>query len=91
MANSQVQVFILHLGLQQSIGPGDLRSMWATACESPDIAVSRRPSAHGHQASERPCFGLWAGRQFHRVPAEKRMRALLEASGFHFTLTHTAL
>ncbi len=90
MTNQQVQVFILHLGSQQSIGPDDLRVMWATACESLDIAVSRRPLGHGHN-SGRPCFGLWAGRQFHRVPAEKRMRALLEARGFLFTLTHTAL
>lgn len=90
MANQQVQVFILHLGQQQSIGPGDLRLMWATACESLDIAVTRRPQGHD-QGAARPCFSLWAGRQFHRVPAEKRMRALLEARGFHFTLTHTAL
>jgi hypothetical protein len=90
VSHQQVQVFILHLGLQQSIGPDDLRVMWATACESLDIAVSRRTVGHGH-ATGRPCFGLWAGRQFHRVPAEKRMRALLEARGFHFTLTHTAL
>lgn len=90
MSHQQVQVFILHLGLQQSIGPHDLRMMWATACESMDIAVSRRPLGHGHTTA-RPCFSLWAGQQFHRGPAEKRMRALLEARGFHFTLTHTAL
>ncbi|CAN7146323.1 hypothetical protein LJR168_000017 [Pseudoxanthomonas sp. LjRoot168] len=90
MSKQHVQVFILHLGSQQSIGPGDLRVMWATACESPDIAVSRRPATHGH-ATARPCFELWAGRQFHRAPAERRMRALLESRGFLFTLTHTAL
>ncbi|MBL8257769.1 MAG: hypothetical protein JNJ62_14300 [Pseudoxanthomonas mexicana] len=90
MANQHVQVYILHLGSQQSISPDDLRVMWATACESMDVAVSRRPLGHGHQTS-RPCFGLWAGRQFHRVPAEQRIRALLEARGFLFTLTHTAL
>ncbi|HEV7272378.1 hypothetical protein [Pseudoxanthomonas sp.] len=91
MSHQQVQVFILHLGQQQSIGPDDLRVMWATACESMDIAVSRRPPSQGQHANGRPCFGLWAGRQFHRVPAEKRMRRLLEARGFQFTLTHTAL
>ena len=90
MSKQHVQVFILHLGSQQSIGPGDLRVMWATACESMDIAVSRRPVAHGNHAS-RPCFELWAGRQFHRAPAERRMRELLESRGFLFTLTHTAL
>jgi len=90
VSNQQVQVFILHLGPQQSIGPGDLRVMWATACESTDIAVSRRSTGNGHTTG-RPCFSLWAGRQFHRVPAERRMRALLEARGFLFTLTHTAL
>ena len=90
MANHQTQVFILYLGSQQSIGPCDLRVMWATACESLDIAVSRRPPGHGNHTG-RPCFGLWAGREFHRAPAERRMRALLEARGFLFTLTHTAL
>ena len=69
MANHQTQVFILHLGSQQSIGPCDLRVMWATACESLDIAVSRRPPGHGNHTG-RPCFGLWAGREFHRAPAQ---------------------
>jgi hypothetical protein len=90
VANHQTQVFILHLGSQQSIGPGDLRVMWATACESLDIAVSRRAPGHGNSTG-RPCFSLWAGREFHRAAAERRMRALLEARGFLFTLTHTAL
>ena len=89
MVNQHVQVFLLHLGSQQSIGPDDLRVMWATACESLDIAVSRRPTGQG-QNTGRPCFGLWASRQFHRVPAEQRMRALLEARGYLFTLTHIA-
>ena len=90
MPYSQVQVFILHLGSRQSIGPDDLRVMWATACESLDIAVSRRPPGNGTHTG-RPCFGLWAGSHYHRAPAERRLRALLDARGFLFTLTHTAL
>ncbi len=90
MANRHVQVFILHLGTRQSISPDTLRVIWATACESVDIAVARRPSASGFD-THRPSFSLLAGHQFHRVPAERRLRALLEARGFLFTLTHTAL
>jgi hypothetical protein len=87
VSHQQIQVFILHLGAQQSIGPHDLRTMWSTACASRDIAVSRRSA--GTQASGRPCYSLWAGRDFHRVAAEQRMRALLEARGYRFTLTST--
>lgn len=89
MSHQRTQVFILHLGTRQSIGPDDLRVMWATACESLDISVSRRSSGSGSNG-DRPCFGLWVGNQFRREAAEKRMRALLESRGFLFTLTHTA-
>lgn len=89
LKQQQTQVFILHLGAQQSIGPTDLRTMWATACSSLDIAVSRRVS--GVRTQGRPCYTLWAGRDFHRAAAEQRLRALLEARGYRFTLTCTAL
>lgn len=88
MAREQRQVFVLHVGARQSIGPDDLRIMWATACESLDISVSRRMRPGAGQG--RPCYGLWVGKVFNRVAAEERMRAMLEARGFLFTLTHTA-
>lgn len=90
MQHEQKQVFVLHLGSRQSIGPDDLRAIWATACESLDVRVSRRMQRAGGSAN-RPCYGLWVGRVFNRVPAEQRLRALLEARGYLFTLTNTAL
>lgn len=90
MRREQKQVFVLHLGSRQSIGPDDLRVMWATACESLDVRVSRRPPRVGESAN-RPCYGLWVGRVFNRIPAEQRLRAMLEARGYLFSLTNTAL
>jgi len=90
MRREQKQVFVLHLGSRQSIGPDDLRVMWATACESLDVRVSRRMLNAGG-SSNRPCYGLWVGTAFNRIPAEQRLRAMLEARGYLFTLTNTAL
>lgn len=89
MRREQKQVFVLHLGSRQSIGPDDLRVMWATACESLDVRVSRRLPRTGASAN-RPCYDLWVGRVFNRIPAEQRLRAMLEARGYLFTLTNTA-
>ena len=79
------QVFVLHVGTGQSIGPDDLRVMWATACESLDISVKRRMSG-----ANPPSYGLWAGNGFDRKSAETKMRGLLVARGYRFTLTNTA-
>lgn len=67
-------------------GPDDLRLLWATACESMDIYVSRRVQQSGADG-RRPCYGLWARRTFNPVAAEERLRAMLDARGYLFTLT----
>lgn len=36
------QVFVLHVGAAQSVGPDELRVMWATACDSLDTSVTRQ-------------------------------------------------
>jgi len=79
------QVFVLHVGTSQSIGPADLRAMWATACESLDISVNRKMTG-----ASPPSYGLWVGERFDRKSAETRMRGLLIARGYRFTLTNTA-
>lgn len=82
---NQRQVFVLHVGTGQSIGPDDLRVMWATACESLDISVNRKMTG-----PRPPSHGLWVGERFDRKSAETRMRGLLMARGYRFTLTNTA-
>ncbi len=37
-----------------------------------------------------PSYGLWVGNGFDRKSAETRMRGLLVARGYRFTLTNTA-
>ncbi|MCH6483664.1 hypothetical protein MMG85_08805 [Pseudoxanthomonas sp. LH2527] len=86
MRREQKQVFLLHLGSRQSIGPDDLRVIWATACESGDVHVSRRVQQSSVDGA-RPCYGLWVRRTFNRVAAEERLRAMLDARGYLFTLT----
>ncbi|CAN7488670.1 hypothetical protein LJR143_003165 [Pseudoxanthomonas sp. LjRoot143] len=87
MQREQRQVFLLHLGARQSIGPDDLRVIWATACESMDVRVSRRVQQGSSAEGRRPCYGLWVRRTFNRIAAEERLRAMLDARGFLFTLT----
>jgi len=83
--NERRQVFVLRLGLGQSIGPLALMSIWATACDSPDVGVSRR-TQNNPGYGVRPCYGLWAGYAFDRIPAEQKLRAMLDAGGYFFTL-----
>lgn len=84
--NERRQVFVLRLGLGQSIGPIALRSIWTTACDSPDVGVSRRTQNDAGYGI-RPCYGLWAGHDFNRISTERRLRAMLDADGYFFTLT----
>lgn len=83
--NERRQVFVLRLGLGQSIGPLALRSIWATACDSPDVGVSRRTQNDAGYAI-RPSYGLWARYDFNRIPVEQRLRSILDADGYFFTL-----
>jgi len=86
MRRERRQVFVLRLGLGQSIGPLALRAIWATACDSPDVSVSRRVQNNAGYGM-RPCYGLWAGQAFSRVPTEQKLRDMLDADGYFFTLT----
>ena len=85
MAPRQRKVFILHLSPRQSIGPHDLQAMWSSACRTPDVGVSRNTPPT--RDPSRPSYGLWAGNSFDRDGAEKRMRTMLDARGYFFSLT----
>lgn len=85
MAQRQRKVFILHLSSRQSIGPHDLQAMWSSACGSPDVGVSR--NAPPTRDPSRPSYGLWAGNAFDRTSAERRLRTMLDARGYFFSLT----
>lgn len=87
--NERRQVFVLRLGLGQSIGPLALRSIWATACDSPDVGVSRRTQNNVGYAI-RTSYGLWAGYDFNRITAGQKLRAMLDSDGYLFTLISTA-
>lgn len=78
------KVFVLHVGSRQSIGPHDLRILWATACQSINIDVSRNTVPSREQ--DRPTYGLWADGAQNLNEAESRMRLLLEARGYQFSL-----
>lgn len=86
--NERRQVFVLRLGVGQSIGPTALTAIWATACDSPDVSVSRRAQDNAGYGI-RPCYGLWAGQAISRLPAEQKLRDMLDANGYFFTLTST--
>jgi hypothetical protein len=83
------KLFVLHVGSRQSIGPHDLRVLWATACQSIDIDVSR--NAMASREHDRPTYGLWADRGQNLHEAESRMRFLLEARGYQFSLSSLPL
>jgi hypothetical protein len=87
MQREQRQVYLLRLGAGQFIGPDDLRVIWATACESMDVRVSRRVPQGSSADGGRPCYGLWVRRTFNRTACEERLRAMLVARGFLFLLT----
>lgn len=85
MPPRQRKVFILHLSPRQSIGPQDLHALWSSACRTTDVAVSR--NAPPMRDPSRPSYGLWAGNAFDRDSAEKRLRMMLDARGYFFSLT----
>lgn len=72
----------LRLGNNQSIGPKELLELWSDACETNQSSVTRDNQA-GHSIS----YALHAPTSLaYPKRAELRMRNLLEARGYTFTL-----
>lgn len=76
----QIAIFRFTLSSQQSIGPTQLHSLWARACQTPHVSVGRTRGA----PNGRPTYSLYASQQLENLPAvERRLRVLLEESKLH--------
>ena len=72
-----IPMFKFTLGNGQSIGPAELRALWARACGTPHVGVSRQPGAFGGDG--RPTYSLLASQQLQDLPMiEIRIRRALE-------------
>lgn len=73
-----IPMFKFTLGNGQSIGPAELRKLWARACGTSHVGVSRQPGAFGGDG--RPTYSLLASQHLQDLPqVETRIRRSLEA------------
>lgn len=71
----QIAIFRFTLSPHQSIGPAQLRALWAHACQSPNVSVSRYEGG----ATGRPTYSLYASQQLANLPlVERRLREALD-------------
>lgn len=86
MMRTHIEWFKFHLGNRQSIGPATLRALWSDACDSFDISVNRQMhSIAGHTTVT---YSLCASPRLQNPKnVELRMRKLLEASNYAFSMT----
>lgn len=81
----QVAIFRFTLGNGQSIGPEALRSLWARACGTSQVGVSRQPGPFGGDG--RPTYSLLASQHLQDLPmVETRMRRALEENHLRASL-----
>jgi len=72
-----IPMFKFTLGNGQSIGPAELRALWARACGSSQVGVSRQPGPFGGDG--RPTYSLLASQHLQDLPqVETRIRRALE-------------
>lgn len=84
--NSQIELFKFTLGNDQSISPSALQAMWARACQTSKVAVSRHVPG-GLGTSERPIYSLHGPQQLNDLPqVEQRLRKLLEDASLRVSL-----
>ncbi len=83
---SQIELFKFTLGNDQSISPSALQTLWARACQTSKVAVSRHiPGGLG--AVDRPIYSLYGPQQIHDLPqVERRLRQLLEDASLRVSL-----
>ena len=78
-------MFKFTLGNGQSIGPAELRALWARACGSSQVGVSRQAGAFGSDG--RPTYSLLASQHLQDLPmVETRMRRALEENHLRASL-----
>jgi hypothetical protein len=81
----QVAIFRFTLGNGQSIGPTALEALWARACGSSNVSVSRHAGAFGGDG--RPTYCLYASQSLADLPqVETRLRRLMEHSKLRMSL-----
>jgi hypothetical protein len=84
--NSQIELFKFTLGNDQSISPSVLQALWARACQTSKVAVSRHVPG-GLGTAERPIYSLYGPQQIHDLPqVEKRLRQLLDEASLRVSL-----
>lgn len=77
----QIKMFQFTLGPKQSIGPAQLRVLWARACQMPHVSVGRS------NADGRPLYSLYASQQLQDLAmVEQRLRRLLDDSKLNASL-----
>lgn len=80
----QIAIFRFTLGTGQSIGPAELRAIWARACQTPHVSVGR---THGAYGSDKPTYSLYASQHLADLPnVEQRLRHLLDQSKLRASL-----
>ena len=79
----QIALFRFTLSRHQSIGPTQLQALWARACETPHVSVSRADSTSPQQ----PTYSLYASQRLENLPqVERRLRVLLDACNLRASL-----
>lgn len=74
------ELFSFHLANGQSIGPGPLRQLWARACLSQDIGVSRK-TRRNPDGTQKDTYFLYGSCRSEDLPTvEMRLRQLLAES-----------
>jgi hypothetical protein len=81
----QVAIFRFTLGNGQSIGPTELEALWARACGTSKVSVTRHTGAFGGDG--RPTYCLYASQSLADLPqVETRLRLLMEHSKLRMSL-----
>jgi hypothetical protein len=89
--SNHIPLFQFRLSSGQSIGPGMLRRLWAAACSTEDVTVSReiRKLGYGRQGH---VYSLCGSPKMADLPnVEVRLRRLLQDNASSATVTLTRL
>ena len=84
--SSQIELFKFTLGNGQSISPGALQALWARACQTSKVAVSRHVPG-GLGTPDRPIYSLFGPQHTNDLAqVEQRLRQLFEDASLRVSL-----
>ena len=87
----QIAIFRFRLSNSQTIGPASLKKLWAKACESSDVSVTRIASGSGY-GERGHVYSLWAAPSTRDIAViETQLLSLLQAVLPAATITLTQL